>query len=169
MWIKRKILRFKFNKTLLASSDHSYKKPNRLLCEELFDQLSVDAFGSYNTHTGLETTLIVPYPNIEQYTNKLKEIVLLLEQKRIISTEQFNTLKTELSVDKFLISDDGFYINIELAILNFKNIGLKLCQLMKESDTATYGYYEHSFRMLTNIFVNIRIVTTLLISVSLKG
>lgn len=139
---------------------------NRKMCEELLHELSVEHFSSYMPSNGLCISIATHYSNIEQYTQKLVEFAKYIERERIIQADWVLVQETVLSIDRFLISSDGYYLDVVKAILDFKTAGLQLCMFMERSDVELSGYYEHSLRMLTKLLINLRLVTTKLIEAS---
>ena len=75
---------------------------------------------------------------------------------------------TLISVDRFLLSSTGYYIDNEREIAQLKNNVLELCALMIVSDTATHGLDEHNLRMLTKLFIDIKEIGTKLLEVSVN-
>ena len=143
--------------------------PNRQLCENLLNELDEKRFESYNVALGLSLTVVTLYADVESYTKGLIDIVRLIKNDRPIRPTWIDLRHSTASVDRFLVSADGYYINTATAIDNFKKVGLELCFLMKESDTATYGIHEHNLRMLTRLFINLRHVTNMLILASITN
>jgi hypothetical protein len=167
MWLKKTLTGWRLK--LLdnhAQMKMPANKPNRQLCHDLLTQLSPALFRDYQPSMGLATMVAVPYPNVEAYTLKLKDAARVIKAGHYLSPDWFSTETFDINLDRFLISDDGFYINHEEAITKFKGAGLQLCQLMEASDTAQHGIHEHNLRMLTKLFINMRILTTQLIAAS---
>lgn len=147
----------------------SPQHPNRNACEQMVELLRPDFFQQYRPSQGkIECDFF--YPNVEAYTTKLKELNKTIKDKRPIQSDWAGDIKvTRNTVDAFLVSDDGYYINPEQAVSNFKAASLELCQRMQVSDTAAHGVDEHNLRMLTKLFINLRVVHQRLIEVSLTN
>jgi hypothetical protein len=164
LWFKK--LFDKWNtKRILKSKKTSLYKADRKLCEELLMKLDISNFSKYTPNIGLSIYINTRYNTIEDYTNKIKQINLYLKQGVIINPTHDNGNEILISLDRFLISSDGFYLDVKKALLDFKNNALELCKLMEESDIAEYGIHENNLRMLTKIIINIREVTSILISI----
>ena len=151
----------------LATAEETKNLPKRKLCEDLLKELSAERFKHYNPPSGLSVTTATMYANIETYTKGIVEVTKLVKQDKVIRPTWIDIKHTILSVDRFLVSEDGYYVNAREAVDNFKKAGLELCAVMEQSDVATYGLYEHNLRMLTKLFINLRYTTIALIEVSI--
>jgi hypothetical protein len=144
-------------------------KPNRAACEITINELQSSFFQSYAPVIGASTFLHTYFPTIDAYTLALKELARQVKEERAIQPDWLTTPSQTVSVDRFLISGDGFYQDPVRAIEEFRQAGINLCQSMKESDTEEVGVYEHNLRMLTKLFINLRLVAWDLIKVSLTN
>ena len=170
MWLKRiyYCMRYKrLQHTLNALPQH---KPNRAVCEALIKELQSTFFRMYHPNQGIGTGVTPLFKTIDAYTQKLKELSRLIkDQKPIPPDWSEGTNASRITVDRFLTSADGYYLDVVKAVAEFQAASLNFCQLMEESDTATHGVYEHNLRILTKLFINLRFVTQQLIEVSLTN
>lgn len=170
MWLKRIISYLRYRKIKQSATHIPINKPSRALCEELLNQLDVELFANtYRPNRGMSVAISVPYKSIEAYVSALKEFNYLIKNEYPISPDwNANDVEYHTTLDRFLSSSkDGYYLDLERILGKFKHEALLLCQLMKESDTATYGLHEHNLRMLTKLFINMRSLLTQLVDVSL--
>lgn len=167
MWFDKFLRMIRFHQTVKDTSQLSEHKPGRQICEELFSQLDPKQFKGYNPYYGMGVKFYPLYPNIDSYTNKLKELNRLIKQEKPIPPDWNDSVENEVSVDRFMISSDGFYTDILQSVSQFQEAGYNLCLSLKESDTEQFGMQEHNLRVLTKLFVNMRSTATILINVSL--
>lgn len=168
-WFKRCWLRLRF--LLLANYGNrqfSRHRPNRRLCEDLLNELRSEQFAQYRAVHGLGVQVVVPCATLDQWLKRLREAIRFIQQGAMIPPTWVDEEKHQLSLDRFLTSEDGYYLNIEQLIRKYKDTGLQLCHLMAAADTATVGLPEHNLRMLTKTFITMRELTSILIEVSLQ-
>lgn len=170
MWLKKIFLKWKIDKLDLNSAGNKTLKykPNRQLCEEIFNKLDPGLFKNYNPSAGLSSFINVTYITIGEYNTKIKETNNLLKQDLAVASSWIKRDITLISVDRFLLSSTGYYIDNEREIAQLKNNVLELCALMIVSDTATHGLDEHNLRMLTKLFIDIKEIGTKLLEVSVN-
>lgn len=170
MWIKRLLAALTFKRAarvvVVIAESH---KPERKLCEELVQSLNVPAFALYQSSEGMEVFIIPHFKNIEEYTTVLKEITRAIKLERHVLIDRIKPSETRLTIDRFLISNDGFYLDVEKAVGRFKEAALGFCKAMEPSDTEDSGYYEYNLRVLTKLFINLRITMSSLVEVSLHN
>lgn len=167
-WLKKHFLQLRYSFIAnYARRQLSKTKPNRQHCEDLLKELSVERFKQYQPSVGLGVSIRTRYPNIESFTQKLKETTRLIREEKMIPVDWVASEELVIPVDRFMTSSDGYYLDVAEAVAHFKAQGMKLCEEMKDSDTATFGLAEHNLRMLTKLFINLRDVTTTLIETSL--
>jgi len=171
MWFTNLFTKFfarKRLKTLIElQKDLSPLQPNRRACQAMLTQLRPDFFYHYNPRQGAQRVEFF-YANIEEYTNKLKEINRQIRNEKAISPDWLAEIRHSVkTVDSFFVSADKHYLDPAKAVAEFKLYALELCHLMQESDTAAHGLHEHNLRMLTQLFVNLRVVTRRLVETSL--
>ena len=153
MWLKKLLLLF-----APLPKAKPIKKTKRKLCEESLHNLNTDSI-NYSIKAGKQTIVSVRYKTIEEYTQRIREAQLAIKKSQPIPGEWISPIETSMSLDQFMVTKDGFYLDIPLAITNFKKEALNLCQLIEESDTATVGFYEHCGRVLTPLFINVTSIT----------
>jgi hypothetical protein len=166
MWLRRfwtaLWLRFKGRPPPHSPVQH----PNRLLVYGLLKQLNPQLFDRYLGVQGQVRHLQVYYPTIDAYTRALGEASQLAMTDQPIPPEWLKTDLQRVSVDRFLTSADGYYLNPRHAVERFQTVALQLCEAMEASDEVTYGVPEHNLRMLTRVFVNLQSLVAALIEVS---
>ena len=141
----------------------------RQLCQEWLHSLDPELFKQYRVGLGLATPILAFYPNIDRYTQKLKEAALILRDHQLITPEWVKVQPVQMSLDRFLNSDDGFYQDPVKVVERFRVEALSLCAALEESDNATYGSAEHNLRMLTKLLTNLNDIVIKLVGVSLTS
>lgn len=174
MWFKRIKAWFiefshmmRYHQITKSAAQLTEHQPSRKVCETLFNELRPEQFKAYNPFHGSSHALSPLYPGIETYTAKMKELTRLIKQDRSIPPDWNDSTPVDTVVDRFFVSNDGFYLDVIKAVSDFKEAGLQLCIAMQPADTETHGVYEHNLRMLTKLFVNMRHTATALMTVSL--
>jgi len=169
LWFKIFFAKWRFKRLIKSIKKESKSKANRKYCERLLQELSSDYFKDYQKHMWATIDTSALYLNIEEYSKRIKDICLLMKNDRPLPSTVLPNYHAEipLTMDQFLTTNGGYYVNVENAILEFKNAGIKLCTLLEKSDGATEGVHEHNFRMLTKLFINVQQLTETLIEVSL--
>jgi hypothetical protein len=141
-------------------------QPSRLKCLLLLRQLQPEQFSSYSARVGQTVMITVPYPHLEQYTSNLREASQMVQQDRTIPADWPSIAEHRLSLDRFLTSADGYYLQPQDSVEQFKNMATQLCEAMEASDEIAYGVPEHNLRMLTRLLINLESLTAALIEVS---
>ena len=159
---KKLLLFLGFKKTTVLISEHI---PQRQICFELLTALRSGQFKNYNISKGLATLVTTQYASIDTYTQRLHTVTKLLKHEKTLTHEWGSVDGITISLDRFMISHDGCYLNAYEAVSNFKEAGLQLCIALEKSDGASAGLYEHQLRMLTKLLVNLRTITSKLIEV----
>jgi hypothetical protein len=152
-----------------AVAKTSTLNPNRQLCEAILKEIQPQNFLRYSPQMGMAMRFTTIYPNVEVYVQKLQDFARLIQQEQLIPPELSLVEEIDMPVDRFFVSSDRYYIDPSRAVAQLKVAGLQLCELMKNSDTETEGYYEHNLRMLTKLFINLQGVSLALVNVSLKS
>ncbi|EKD22614.1 MAG: hypothetical protein ACD_84C00038G0011 [uncultured bacterium] len=167
--LDKALLRMRLKYQLFKQKNPKYaNRTTRKICEEYLGLLSPSIFNAYKPPNGLITFVRTPYKNLGEFTKKLIATNLLLKQSSIITPDWDNGAYRNITVDRFLITSEGFYADNVKAIADFKQAGLELCKLMVESDTAEFGKDEHNSRMLTKLFINLLEVAVKLNIVSVE-
>jgi hypothetical protein len=142
--------------------------PNRLICLGVLNELDVSRFVNYKPEDGLNIYIKPLYPGIGNYAIKLKEINLMIKQGTIIPSNIIISNVRNISLDSFLVNTDGFYVDINSTIFEFRKQAITLCNLMEDSDTAETGIHAHNARILTKLFNDILLITSKLVEVTIK-
>jgi hypothetical protein len=143
-----------------------HQPSKRVQCSEQLRRLTSERFIHYRPASGLGVQLKVCYPNVDVYAQKLREAALVVQEEKAISPAEVAEPSHATTVDRFLTSADGFYLDIPQAVERFKTNALHLCEAMEASDYVTHGLPEHNLRMLTKLFSNLLVVATHLNEVS---
>lgn len=175
MWIKKLMaaldehnVRVKYE---LVKKQHAAlpdKKPNRKHCLEVLLMLNSEKYVRYAPHYGRNITLSVDIANLEAFTKKLLDTSALVIRETPVPPGWMKVDEALVPFDRLFVSNDGFYMDPATAVERFRKAAVGLCELMEASDTATHGIYEHNFRMLTRLFVQLKEVSTCLVEVSLQ-
>lgn len=168
-WWQRWRLRWRMKQVKRASAGASDQRPERALCEQLLLLLPVQQYLHYSASAGLSVYTGSMYANVEVYSKKLREVYAVVKQEKVIDPAVVAAEEVTMSVDRFLVSADGYYTNPVTAVANFRAAALQLCKAMRPADDQQFGVYEHNLRVLTRLFINLRFVTIDLIDVALAG
>lgn len=168
MWFTKLLLFLGFKNKVIETETISKHKPNRQLCQSLLEGLETDNFKHYLPIDGLLNIVCVHYNNIELYTKKLKEVTRDIKQNKLTLTDLSIINESTLSIDRFFISSNGYYVDPVRAVNNFKEAGLAFCLCLETTDTEHTGYSDYSLRMCTKLLINLKEVTIKLNNVSLK-
>lgn len=166
MWLKTLWTRLRNSQITQPFKDTPYTPSKRLQCAELLKGLGDDAFANYRPVFGLGAVLTVAYPTIDLYTAKLHEAATLVREEKAIKPDWSSPLELEVTVDAFLTSSDGYYLDNQAAVTQFKRAAGDLLDALESSDYVTHGLPEHNLRMLTKLLVNLQPIIAALIEVS---
>lgn len=133
------------------------------------DSLFPEQYSQYKVRNGEAVTMTSVYPNIEEYTNKLREAAIAIKYGRTIKPHWLPGPAKEIDVDGFLVSSTGFYLDNEQAVERFKNTALEFCEQLKKTEGQEFGVQEHNSRMLTKLLANLCVVSNALVEVSLMN
>lgn len=168
-WLRRWVLGYRYRQIAVQAHAVSIHKPDRKLCAQLLMLLEPQQFEHYRAAMGQATTVSVLYAPIERYTQRLRETAAQVQQGKPIEAGWIAFEETTISIDRFLVSADGYYMLPAAAVANFKGAATRLCQLLEPADSETAGLYEHNLRVLTRLFVNLRVLTLALLEVSVSN
>lgn len=144
------------------------RKPNRKQCADIVSLIDAKQYRNYKPAYGRALVLSVDYPNLEAFTKKILDTSSLVLQERPVPAGWIKLDEQVVPFDRLFVSNDGFYLDVANTVTKFQTAALRLCELMEASDTASHGIYEHNFRMLTRLFIQLREVSTSLLEVSLQ-
>lgn len=169
-WFHTWRLRRQATRLLQASRDIKTVHTQRFICEKLLAMLDPQRFARYRADIGAGVRIHVFARNVEQYADLLRRASAEVIKEAPMNPASWGSYAGEsnIPVDRFLVSSDGYYIDYPKAIAAFRNAGLQLCQALEPSDEAEYGVYEHNLRVLTKLLQNLREVTAALLDVSLQ-
>lgn len=164
MWLK---LSWDHWRRLLGQqAPNTRPQPDRLKCLQLFRRLQPAVFHHYSARLGQTIPLAVLYPRIDQYTDALKEASQMVRLDRAIPADWPSREEHRVSLDRFLTSMDGYYLNPQDVVTRFQSVAVELCEAMEASDELTYGVPEHNLRMLTRVLINLQTVAQALLDAS---
>lgn len=165
-WLKKLILLWRLRELKQECLKASPFKANRALCHKLLTALPDNAFETYRPSDSLGLSLTIQYPDIETMVQKIKESCRMVREQKPIPTDWSNKTETSVALDRFISTQAGYYSNPATTVRRYKKQALELCELMAVSDTETVGLPEHNLRMLTKLFIDIRMVTSQLLELS---
>jgi hypothetical protein len=113
-------------------------------------------FFHYDAMNGMSLTVRPMFTNIELYTKKLSEVAKLLEQEKPIPGSWVQPVDKEVSVDRFLTTEDGHYMDVRLGLSRFRDNAIKVCKFLEKSDYEDFGIHEHNLRMLLKLLLNLK-------------
>jgi len=166
MWITRIILKWKLRRILKKINAISIYHPETFLLLQLVRLLKPKLFSRYKHDLGLSFSLTTRYTNIELLNLKIKEANRYLKKKASIPISFDSLTERVVSIDRFLISNDNTYVNIEESLTEFQTQALFLLTELNKIEDSEYGIEAYNFRILTKFLINIKEVTTKLIEIS---
>jgi hypothetical protein len=113
-------------------------------------------FFHYDAMNGMSLTVKPMFVNIELYTKKLGEVAKLLEQEKAVPVSWVQAVDKEISVDRFLTTEAGHYMDVRLGLSRFRDNAIKVCTLLEKSDYEDFGIHEHNLRMLLKLLINLK-------------
>lgn len=138
----------------------------RLQCLSVVEKLNPDVFSLYEVDVGQAVFLRPQFDNIELYAERLREAAVLIERNRPIRNDWVPKDGRRMSVDTFLVSKEGYYLDYFKAVTRFKEAAEAFCKVMERTDDVSYGVQEHNGRMLYKLVVNVREVAEALNAVA---
>lgn len=175
MWRKhfndlhRWCLRRNLAKTVAAIEANTNKEPHRVRCMKMLTAIPVDQFALYHSSSGQSLTIEVPDNCLDHYIERINSITKIVEKEKPLPSIDISVEMKTLTVDNFLVSADGYYLDAEKAVARFKAAGLQLCAAMENTDDAEFGIHEHNRRIVSKLFINMRELSRTLIDVSLTN
>lgn len=167
--MRRWCVRHDTQKIIKAVEANSNKEPQRIRCMKMLQAIPVVLFEHYHSSSGQSLTISVPDACLDHYIERIKSITKIVEKELPLPSIDISVEMKTLTVDNFLVSADGYYLDAEKAIARFKAAGLKLCAAMENTDDAEFGIHEHNRRIVSKLFINMREVSHTLIDVSLTN
>lgn len=165
---KRFLSKSRLKKAIKDNPEPSPYTPNRKLCLNLLAVLDVESFKDYNPMLGKTITITVRHPNIEEYTQKIAQAIIIIKTNKSLPNTWDVVDNYTMSLDSFLVHKDGCYANPPEVIAAFKEKCTELCNIMENSDGVFIGIPAYNLRILTRTFINIEHVVKELINSSNK-
>lgn len=170
MLLKKFLRKYQLKKITVTYSNLSNHGTHRSFCLELMQHLDSVFYTKYSSKNVSGINVSVLFPDIQKYTQRIREINRLLKQEKTISNDWCSYNEVVVNIDSFLVNSNGFYISSVVDVIeDFKQQCIILCNLMEKSDTELYGVHEHNLRVLTKLFINIRHLAFVLINISLTN
>lgn len=167
MWMKRQLLNYRV-KQVTRGSPVSMYEPDRVQTWELLELLQTDQFDNYKPVTGFQLELKMLYPNVDLFFNNLQDIAYKLKTGRHITPELVKIDRVTTNLENYLVTKDGFIMEISMAVATFKRHAQGICMAMDKEANETHAHYEHNLRMLTHVFADIQILTRALLSIAYR-
>ncbi len=127
----------------------------RLTAIETLLHFEPDQFNNYRAVNGGGITIKPTFENIEEYANQINAYARLVEFSRPIRPSQLVASDKVMTVEQFLVSKDGRYIDEAMAVAWLKVEGLELCRLLAKCEGVQSGFDEHNLRVMTNLLTNL--------------
>ncbi len=143
------------------------KLNRRQRCLALLELLKGEKLPDKEFDSRLNLKISVLYKNITEYSRRLKEINYQIDRKSLISSDMLSATPIVVILDSFFTDENNYYVEVNQSFDNFKQECTRLLLQIAESDSAEYGYFEHTARVLRNVLLNIEDVLVK-ISVSLQ-
>lgn len=161
-WIQSIYKRFYnrfFNSKAIVEEEKSKPlntKNLRAEVESLLNDIQPENYSRYVPGDGLWKDIEVPWDNIEIYIRKVRYASHLVEKQKEIPKDWYPESITELSIDRFLLTSEGKYLDRVSTIDDFKNAGLSLCKGLAPCDTDQFGPLSHYYRTLLRLLLNLK-------------
>lgn len=133
--------------------------PQRVQTLQQLYRLQPVLYQRYTSTRGQGRLLEVPWRTIDEYTSALSEAGQSVRDERPITPDWYPRETVQVSLDRFLTSKDGYYLDPPVAVQKFKTMATQLCEAMESSDEVHYGLPEHNLRMLSRMLVNLHSLT----------
>ena len=167
MWIKQQLLKWRINRVTrgLPVALHT---PDRVQARKLLELLDPSQFGKYIPMHGYTTPLRVLHPNADMFFNNMLDISRRLKARRVIQAELVTNTRTDTNLDKYLVTRDGYLMDIQASVYTFKFYATDICLAMDRDMNEKHAHYEQNLRMLTHVFADIQILTRALLSIAYR-
>lgn len=169
MWIKKVLSWFGSNALPVETKVEMTNLSDRVTAVATLNTLFPEQFAQYKARVGEAVLMHSVYPNIEVYTEKLREATIALKYDRAIKPHWLPGPSKEMDVDSFLVSKDEHYLNNEQAVAKFKSVALEFCDYFQKTENQIFGVQENNSRMLAKLLANLCVVTDALVEVSLMN
>lgn len=133
-------------------------------CEKILLMLEPLLENEYDPKKAFDVTIKVTKTDFYQLTYQLRGINNDLSRERSLSANDCGGEVVEIGFDSLFISNTNHYIPWS-QVHSFFQEAMKVCTLTKGHEESTYGPKEHNLRMLSPVFLNIKNVSTSLISI----
>jgi hypothetical protein len=156
--------RQKLEGLLAQAAQLSPTNPSRALTEQLLQLLDPTDFASSNPDAAQAVFMQSLKPTAEQYSEFVSRCCALIQDERAIPASWIteNDTSVYISVDRFLISPDGYYVDQQSAVVKLREQGLRLLGALAAADNESVGTPAHNLRLLTKVLANLRAVTVAL-------
>jgi hypothetical protein len=159
MWLVNLYRKFRKPPEVPAKPQPVAELTPRLQCLDTVEKLNPDVFSLYEVDSGQAVFVRPQFDNIELYAEKLREAAVLIERNRPIRNDWVPKEGQRISVDAFLVSKEGYYLDYFKAVGRFKEAAEAFCKVMERTDDVSYGVQEHNGRMLYKLVVNVKEVS----------
>ncbi len=158
-WWKKRSLNKRFERVTRDFLELNDNKPERKLCERLLTELQPEWYLKYNVSVGAQVKLSSSFKNLDSMTKYIKNIARLIHRDTLSVVDAQTMEANAYSVDRFLITDAGFYQEPMFAVRQFQEAGLNLCRALESSDTDKDSIAHFQLRVATKLLVEMRKVT----------
>lgn len=134
----------------------------RSTCIEKFELVDPSIYENYTYSDGLWLEAELPWTDIETYTRKVNYAADRVSKEKEIPRDWYPETSTLMNLDRFLLTESGYYLDRVEAVTNLKKAALALCVAMEKCDTEPFGVYEHNKRMLTGLLKNLQFLGIML-------
>lgn len=155
MGIRDLILKFAESHKKTPEPEKVVETTPRLMAIETLLHFEPDRFIDYRAVNGGEITIKPTFENIEEYADQVRAYKQLVEFSRPIRPSQLVASDKVMTVDQFLVSKDGRYVDNAMAAATLKAEGLELCRHLAKCEGAQSGFDEHNLRVMTNLLTNL--------------
>lgn len=159
-WLQTLLGRWRPRALLLATAS-----TERLDLTLALRKLKPERFQSYRAAAAQALQLEVKYLHLDEYTLALREAATVVRDARLIDPATLSRETFRVSLDRFMTSAEGYYLDPVVTVGRFKTVALQLCEAMEASDDAEYGPAEHNLRMLRPTLLSTLDLTRKLLSV----
>ena len=143
-------------------------KPNRSILRDLVDILEDTDIVEYQTIYGMSRYLSFSDNDLDTLVSRLKNVNQQISIGNIIPISIVTKTKSTKSLDMYLSSNDGYYVDINKSINEYVKHCKTLCIITANYDTADTGIEFRNMMLLTDMFIELRELTKVLIEMRLN-
>ena len=143
-------------------------KPNRSILGNLIDILGDTDVVEYQTIFGMSRYLSFSDNDLDTLIGRIKSVNRQVLVGNIIPISFVTKTKSTKSLDVYLSSNEGYYVDINESISEYVKHCKILCSITANADNADTGIEFRNMMLLTDMFIELRELTKALIEMRLN-